>query len=180
LTGWNPKGDLAKAMPLSEEAARSSDRGLAARGLLYLGQAQERQDQQMARATYERIVKEFGNQTESAAAVQKYLASLMLDQKEVFLRTARIVTQGSMDGAGGVRVTLTDGNTTHDASVQQVNRTSQRNAGSTESGFRDSYGYNIAAWKLARLLGIEDMMRLRWRGFSKGNPRPSRGGSTTS
>jgi hypothetical protein len=139
------KGDLAKAMPLFEDAARSSDRGLAARALLYLGQAQERQDKQKARGTYERIVKEFGNQTETAGAARKYLASLMLDQEEEFLRTARIVAQH------GARVTLTtDGSTFHDASVQQVNL--------TKSGFSDSYGYDIAAWKLARLLGIEDMM----------------------
>jgi len=143
------KGDLAKAMPLFEDAARSSDRELAAQALLYLGRAQERQDKQKARATYERIIKEFGNQTESAAAARKYLASLALDQKEEFLRTARIVAQRNL-GAGGVRVTLTDGSTTHDAGVQRVNQ--------TNSGFSDSYGYNIAAWKLARLLGIEDMM----------------------
>jgi hypothetical protein len=143
------KGDLAKAMPLFEEAARSSDRGLAARALLYLGQAQERQDQQKARATYERIVREFSDQTETAAAARKYQAALALDQKEEFLRTARIVAQRSL-GAGNARVTLTDGSTTHDASVQQVNL--------NNSGFSDSYRYNIAAWKLARLLGIEDMM----------------------
>jgi Tol biopolymer transport system component len=70
------KGDLAKAMPLFEEAARSSDRAVAARALLYLGEAQERQSAEKARATYERIVKEFGNQTETAAAAQKRLAAL--------------------------------------------------------------------------------------------------------
>ena len=39
------KGDVVKAVPLLEEVARSSDSSLAARGLLYLGQAQERQGQ---------------------------------------------------------------------------------------------------------------------------------------
>jgi tetratricopeptide (TPR) repeat protein len=68
------KGDLAKAMPLFEEAARSSDRAVAARALLYLGEAQERQSTEKARATYERIVKEFSNQTETVAAAQKRLA----------------------------------------------------------------------------------------------------------
>jgi Tol biopolymer transport system component len=70
------KGDLAKAMPLFEDAARSSDRAVAARALLYLGEAQERQSTEKARVTYERIVKEFGNQTETAAAAQKRLAAL--------------------------------------------------------------------------------------------------------
>src|SRR5579863_482823 len=70
------KGDLAKAMPLFEDAARSSDRAVAARALLYLGQAQERQGTEKARATYERIVKDFSSQTETAAAAQKRLSAL--------------------------------------------------------------------------------------------------------
>jgi hypothetical protein len=70
------KGDLAKAMPLFEEASKSSDRAVAARALLYLGEAQERQGADKARATYERIVKEFGAQAETAAAAQKHLAAL--------------------------------------------------------------------------------------------------------
>jgi Tol biopolymer transport system component len=70
------KGDAAKAMPMLEDVAHSSDRALAARALLYLGQAQERQGAEKARATYERIVKEFGNQTEMVAAAQQRLAAL--------------------------------------------------------------------------------------------------------
>ncbi len=70
------KGDAAKAMPMLEDVARSSDRPLAARALLYLGQAQERQGADKARATYERIVKEFGNQTEMVAAAQHRLVPL--------------------------------------------------------------------------------------------------------
>jgi Tol biopolymer transport system component len=70
------KGDLAKAMPLFEDAARSSDRAVAARALLYIGEAQERQGTEKARATYERIVKEFTTQTETVAAAQKRLAAL--------------------------------------------------------------------------------------------------------
>lgn len=70
------KGDTAKAMPMLEDVTRSSDRALAARALLYLGQAQERQGADKARATYERIVKEFGNQTEMVAAAQQRLVAL--------------------------------------------------------------------------------------------------------
>ncbi|MBZ5636984.1 MAG: hypothetical protein LAO55_27995 [Acidobacteriia bacterium] len=70
------KGDAAKAMPMLEDVAHSSDRALAARALLYLGQAQERQGADKARATYERIVKEFGNQTEMVAAAQQRLIAL--------------------------------------------------------------------------------------------------------
>src|SRR5579863_1383890 len=70
------KGDLAKAIPLFEDAARSSDRAVAARALLYLGEAQERQSADKARAIYERIVREFSTQTETVAAAQKRLAAL--------------------------------------------------------------------------------------------------------
>jgi Tol biopolymer transport system component len=76
ITLMESKGDLAKAMPMFEDVARSSDRALAARALLYLGQAQERQVADKARATYERIVKDFGNQTEMVAAAQQRLAAL--------------------------------------------------------------------------------------------------------
>jgi len=70
------KGDASKAMPMLEDVAHSSDRALAARALLYLGQAQERQGADKARATYERIVKEFGNQPEMVAAAQQRLVAL--------------------------------------------------------------------------------------------------------
>jgi len=70
------KGDLAKAIPMLEDVAHSSDRALAARGLLILGDAQQRRGGSQARATYERIVKEFGSETETASAARQRLASL--------------------------------------------------------------------------------------------------------
>jgi len=87
------KGDAAKAMPMLEDVARSSDRALAARALLYLGQAQERQGADKARATYERIVKDFGNQTEMVAAAQQRLAALGTTSET--LRASRLVTNDS-------------------------------------------------------------------------------------
>lgn len=87
------KGDAAKAMPMLEDVVRSSDRALAARALLYLGQAQERQGADKARATYERIVKEFGNQTEMVAAAQQRLAAL--NAASTTLRAIRLVTNDS-------------------------------------------------------------------------------------
>jgi Tol biopolymer transport system component len=87
------KGDLGKAVPMLEDVARSSDRALAARALLYLGQAQERQGADKARATYERIVKEFGNQTETVAAAQQRLTAL--GAASTTLRALRLVTNDS-------------------------------------------------------------------------------------
>jgi hypothetical protein len=70
------KGDLVRATPLFEQVSRSSDQELAARSLLYLGQIQERQGKDRARATYQRIIKEFANQREAAAEAGRRLAGL--------------------------------------------------------------------------------------------------------
>ena len=67
------KGDATRAMPLLEEVAKSADQGLAARALLYLGQAQERQGSDAARATYGRIIREFANHS---AVVERAKARL--------------------------------------------------------------------------------------------------------
>jgi Tol biopolymer transport system component len=73
------KGEAARATPLLEDVAKSSDRRLAARGLLYLGQTQERQGKEIARRTYERIVREFGAQQDVVASARERLASLASD-----------------------------------------------------------------------------------------------------
>ncbi len=70
------KGDLPAAMPLFEDAAKSSDRAVAARALLYLGQCQERQGKERAQATYQRIAKDFGDQREIADRAKARLAAL--------------------------------------------------------------------------------------------------------
>ncbi|MBZ5579325.1 MAG: hypothetical protein LAP40_22415 [Acidobacteriia bacterium] len=88
---------------------------------------------------------------------------LSADQKEVFLRTAKIVAD--KPAKKGVtqtrRVTLTDGVYTHDANVQRIDEhrsVFQMDDGSTEINFVDTWKFNVAAWKLARLFGIDDMM----------------------
>jgi hypothetical protein len=55
---------------------------------------------------------------------------------------------------------MTDGKITHDASVQRINehQAIYQTASSTELNFKDTYLFNIAAWKLARMLGIDDMV----------------------
>jgi Tol biopolymer transport system component len=70
------RGDVAAAMPLLEEVAKSSDPALAARGLLYLGQAQEKQGRQEARATYARIVQRYAAQRDIVAQARVRLAAL--------------------------------------------------------------------------------------------------------
>ena len=90
---------------------------------------------------------------------------------EQFLQTAEIVG-AELIGKGVTnswRLTLSDGTTTHDAAFQSINlhkpvaRLGQR----TELQFKDSYHFNIAAYRLARLLGLDDMVPVsverRWK-----------------
>jgi hypothetical protein len=88
-----------------------------------------------------------------------------------FLRTAEVVE--AVPAGSGVtrswRLTLRRGDLIHDAHFQSVDeRAAQKEvAGRVELGFVDSYRYNIAAWRLARLLGLEDLVPVsverRWR-----------------
>ena len=57
---------------------------------------------------------------------------------------------------GSTRVTLSDGKITHDAQVQAVDiYKSVFNAGkASEVNFRDTYRYNIAGYRVARLIGL--------------------------
>jgi hypothetical protein len=59
------------------------------------------------------------------------------------------------------RLTLTDGTLTHDAAFQRVNEfkaTMEFGDGHREINFKDSYKYDIAAYELAKMLGLCDMM----------------------
>jgi hypothetical protein len=96
--------------------------------------------------------------------------ALTSQQQEDFLSKAKL-TQ-SKDAKKGItgtsRVTLTDGTLTHDASVQTIDESKQFFL--NEIGFKDSYKFNIAGWKLARLVGIEDMVPPSVRRTYEGKP----------
>jgi len=84
-------------------------------------------------------------------------------QKRDFLLTAKVIK--SRQGGKGVtlpfRLTLTDGTLTHDASFSTVDERALMKVfsdGTREVNFVDSYRYNIAAYELAVLLGLGDMM----------------------
>lgn len=77
---------------------------------------------------------------------------------ERFLSTARVIrTRGTAKGVtNSLRATMTDGTLTHDAHIQTVEiskREFQGNRG-TEFNFRDSWSFNVAAYKLDRILGL--------------------------
>ena len=83
------------------------------------------------------------------------------EQMEAFLKTARIVSK--RDAGAGVtnsrRATLSDGVVTHDAHIQVIDeaRPIFQAGGQTELNFKDSYRYNIAAFRVARLLGLTNV-----------------------
>jgi hypothetical protein len=100
--------------------------------------------------------------------------TLTKDQIENFLTNAKIV--GSKPAGKGVtgswRLTLSDGTMTHDAAFQPINETkpTMQLASGTELGFVDSYRYNIAAFRLAEMLGLDDIVPVyverKWKGDS--------------
>jgi hypothetical protein len=102
---------------------------------------------------------------------------LSVDQIKAFLKTAKVthVRSTSKGVTAPKRLTLSDGTITHDAVFQAIddhqniaNLSRGVGAGTTELRFVDSYKYNIAAYDLATLLGLETMMPVyverRWDG----------------
>lgn len=79
-------------------------------------------------------------------------------EMETFLLKARITDKRDAGAGvtGSLRVTLSDGKVTHDAHVQSVDIAKPVfEAGQhTEMNFKDTYRFNIAAYRLARLLEI--------------------------
>jgi hypothetical protein len=84
--------------------------------------------------------------------------SLSPEQMEAFLLKARITNE--RDAGSGVtlsrRATLSDGQITHDAHIQTVDIAQQvfQAGRNTEVNFKDTYRYNIAGYRLARLVGL--------------------------
>ncbi|MDX2179677.1 MAG: hypothetical protein SFV18_08805 [Bryobacteraceae bacterium] len=88
--------------------------------------------------------------------------ALTREQMADFLKNAKVIK--SRDVATGVtnsrRLTLSDGTMTHDAHFQTIDQsmTTFQGTRGTELNFRDTWRYNVAAYKLAGLLGIEHMV----------------------
>jgi hypothetical protein len=79
-------------------------------------------------------------------------------EKEEFLLKAKVVRKRSLSvGVTGThRLTMTDGTSTYDAHLQTIDQTKpyfQGDAG-TEVNFRDSYKYNVAAYRLDRMINL--------------------------
>jgi len=100
------------------------------------------------------------------------LQTLSYAQIKQFLTTAKVVSsrQAGKGITGTSRLTLSDGTVTHDASFQSIDehkQMAQLGIG-TEMNFVDSYKYNLAAYALAELLGVEDLLPVyverKWKG----------------
>lgn len=79
-------------------------------------------------------------------------------QKEKFLLEAKVVnTHEVPEGVTGtLRATLDDGTLTHDASIQVIDehRLRLQTPRYSEINFKDTWKFNVAAYKLDRLLGL--------------------------
>lgn len=114
---------------------------------------------------------------QTVAAATAPAAELSVAEIKDFLRNARVVrSKGTPKGVTAPRrLTLKTDRLEHDAVFQAIDErqtVAQLSGGSrpgqTELNFVDSYKYNIAAYELATLLGLADMMPVyverRWNG----------------
>jgi hypothetical protein len=103
------------------------------------------------------VAASLGLHAQQAAAPGNY-SGLTRAQKEEFLLKAKIVkTQHAAKGVTDtVRATLSDGTITHDASIQRIDdtRLNYQTPTGIEMMFRDSWKYNVAGYKLDKLLGL--------------------------
>ena len=96
---------------------------------------------------------------DGAAVARPVLTS---EQMEDFLLNARVIaTKGVNQGVTNTRrATLSDGRITHDASIQTVDislTVFKPPTGPAEMNFKDSYRYNIAGYRLAQLLKLDNV-----------------------
>jgi len=86
-----------------------------------------------------------------------------VDARETFLQKAEIIDARQL-GKGVTkpwRLTLKADGVIHDAAFQDIDANKDEvrfRSGRSERDFRDFYGYNIAAYRLARLLGYDDLV----------------------
>ncbi len=84
---------------------------------------------------------------------------LSREERAQFLERAKVVRSRSASKGvtGTLRATLSDGTVTHDASIQSVDEYKNvfQSNKSSEIGFRDTWRYNVAAYHLSLLLGVD-------------------------
>ena len=94
------------------------------------------------------------------------------EQQREFLLNAKVIRYKQMNEGitRSYRLTLSDGKITHDAHFQSINerRSYKELDRGGEVNFVDSYLYNIAAYELAKLIDLDDMLpvtvKRNWQG----------------
>jgi len=96
---------------------------------------------------------------QGAVAQAPAAPKLTLAEQEQFLHKAKIVrTRGASKGVTGtLRATLSDGTIVHDASIQMIDEEKMefRSNRGTELNFKDSWRFNVAAYRLDRVLELD-------------------------
>src|SRR5438034_8835412 len=87
------------------------------------------------------------------------------EQKIDFMQHAKVIASKpeKKGKSNALHLTLSDGKVTHDASFQPIDERKVSGPGphgGTELNFRDYWGYNIAGYRIAMLLGMDDNMAL--------------------
>jgi hypothetical protein len=104
--------------------------------------------------------------------VQTPVASAIPSDADIerFLLNAKVVKSRSAGKGitGSLRATLTDGTLTHDAHIQMIDESKRefQSSQGVELNFRDSWTFNIAAYRIDRLLGLNLIpvsVERRWR-----------------
>ncbi len=99
--------------------------------------------------------------------------TLSKEQIKQFLLTAKVIKSAPAHKGitDTLRLTLTDGTITHDAHFQSIDEHTamkEMASGRMEMNFVDSYKYNIAAYQLAEMLGLDDIVPVyverKWNG----------------
>jgi len=99
--------------------------------------------------------------------------NLTEEQKIDFLQHAKVTaSQPEKKGKSNAsRLTLSDGKLTHDASFEPIDEEKAQGPGpqgGIELNFRDYWGYDVAGYRIAKLLGMDDMVPVyaerKWNG----------------
>src|SRR5579863_1247414 len=97
------------------------------------------------------------------------------EQMEDFLLHAKVIKskQTSKGVTAPWRVTLSDGTITHDAVFQAIDERATMKKfddGRTEMNFKDSYHFDIAGYRMAKMVGLDNMIPMyverKWNGNS--------------
>ena len=92
------KGDLKAAIAVYAKLAKSSNRAVAAKALVQMGQCYEKLGQADARKAYEQVIKEFADQAEQVQVARTKLAALTIAERKPKFTKIRVPTKLPLEG----------------------------------------------------------------------------------